>query len=296
MGRQLEHARHRNDRGLNSRMPLPAPAAPWKASLLLYRTRNLGDMIQTLALSRLLPQCDGIFRHRLGALAADSFLIVNGMLDKDRPPSRNGHSLFAGVSGPHFRAGQYLRWLAESPYPVGARDPATLQTLSAAGIPAALIGCATLTLPRYTGPRSGVYSVDATAAGPASAERRSQAITRHFTVEQQWAAALGALETFRTAEAVYTSRLHVALPCLAFGTPVWIASPSQSAWHPSRFGLLEAMGIEYERLVTAGVSPWAGRYVEFLETHLNRRIEPGEPKMPVSAYRPSRWTPEWWRW
>src|SRR5690606_14440125 len=106
----------------------------------VYRTRNLGDMVQTLALSRLLPPAGGLFRHRLHTLAPGQSLVVNGMLDKDRPPLHGGNCLFAGVSGPHFRPARYLRWMAQSPYPVGARDPDTVTAVARAGIPATLLG------------------------------------------------------------------------------------------------------------------------------------------------------------
>lgn len=261
-------------------------------TLLLYRSRNLGDIMQSLALSRLLPPCKGIFRHRLQTLSPGESLIVNGMFDKDRPPAFGAECLFAGVSGPHFRRSFYLRWMAQSPFPIGARDPATADTAKAIGLNASLIGCATLTLPPYDGPRKGIYSVDTRGPGVAL----SQTITRRWTVEEQWTGAITALDKFRTAEAVYTSRLHVALPCLAFGTPVWIANPATHAWHPSRFGLLEAMGIPWESLTTADVSPWARRYTQFLETHLQMPIVPGTPKLPATTYRPSSWIPEWWRW
>jgi hypothetical protein len=80
---------------------------------------------------------------------------------------------------------------------------------------------------------------------------------------------------------VYTSRLHVALPCLAFGTPVWIANPSRGAWRPSRFSLLEQLGIRYETLVTVDVASWASSYVKFLETHLAAPVVAGDPKLPT---------------
>lgn len=259
-------------------------------SLLVYRVRNLGDMIQTLALSRLLPRAAGTFRHRLSAAEAGRLLILNGFLGEDAPPRRGATCLFAGVSGPHFRSRQYLRWMARSPYPIGARDPFTVEQMRIAGLPSTLIGCATLTLPRYDGPRAGVYSVDY----PGPGERLSHHISRGDSVARQWEMALQALARYRTAEAVYTSRLHVALPCLAYGTPVWISDP-RSAWRPGRFGIVEELGVPYETLVTADVSPWARRYVAFLEAQCAARIDEGDPKMPMVSSRSNRWLPRWWR-
>lgn len=57
--------------------------------------------------------------------------------------------MLAGVSGPQFRKQADLRWLKAFGQPVGARDRQTVDALTAAAIPASLIGCATLTLPRY---------------------------------------------------------------------------------------------------------------------------------------------------
>ena len=123
-------------------------------SLLLYRSRNLGDMIQTFALSRLLPKAKGVFRHRLRTVSPDRFLVWNGYLDKDAPPATGVKCLFAGVSGPHFRQTEYLRLMAQSRFPIGARDPFTLNLVQSAGLSASLIGCATLTFSTYPGPQS----------------------------------------------------------------------------------------------------------------------------------------------
>ena len=125
------------------------------------------------------------------------------------------------------------QWTALSPEPIprldarfsfliGARDPVTMEFLINAGLPSILAGCGTLTLPRYDGKRSGIYSVDYRVPGTPLTHR----ISREFSVERQWKAALHALDSYRSAEAICISRLHVALPCLAFGIPVWIAKPS----------------------------------------------------------------------
>jgi hypothetical protein len=249
-------------------------------------------MIQTVAISRHLPHATGVFRHRLSAAPQDRLLIFNGLLDKCRPPKHGTPSLFAGVSGPHFRRQKYLHWMANSSYPIGARDPSTLAQLQSGGLPAVLIGCATLTLPRYDGPRSGVYSVDY----PGPGQQLSHRISRRDSAATQWQAALEALAKYRSAEAVYTSRLHVALPCLAYGTPVWIANPKRGAWRACRFGIVEELGLPYEALVTADVSEWARKYLGFLETHLSLRIDSGEPKMPTVPAVSNSWLPRWWPW
>jgi len=251
-------------------------------SVLLYRVRNLGDMIQTVALSRLLPQTAGVYRHRLDDAVPDRLLIVNGLLDKDLPPRPGGAScLFAGVSGPHFHTKAYLRWMAASRFPIGARDPYTMNLAVSAGLQSVCIGCATLTLPRYDGPRSGVYSVDSDGPG----RQLSHEISRSVAVERQWEMALEALERYRTAEAVYTSRLHVALPCLAYGTPVRLANPIGRAWKPNRYSITEEIGLRYDTLMTIDVTSWRKRYLEFLEVGLSNSITPSDPTMPSVGAR-----------
>jgi hypothetical protein len=258
-------------------------------TVVVYRCQNLGDMIQTLALTRLLPQAHGVYRHRLPDAPADRTLVLNGMLDKDAPPRAGApRCVLAGVSGPHFRKQAYLRWMKAAGHPVGARDRETVSALTAAGIPTSLTGCATLTLPRYDGPRKGVYSVDC----PGPGQALTHTISRELGVASQWAQALDLLERYRTAEAVHTSRLHVALPCLAFGTPVWIADPRRGAWHPHRFSLLDELGVPYETLTTADIAPMARRFESFLAAQLGHAIEPGEPKMPLLPPDPG---PPGWR-
>jgi hypothetical protein len=135
-------------------------AAGGRFSCVAHRTRNIGDMIQTIALTRLLPPSAAVFRHDLSRAPADRVFVVNGFLERDRPQRLGPDCLFAGVSGPYMRHAMYLDWLRRSPCPVGARDPATAARLSRAGISAELVGCATLTLPGYDGPRREILSVD----------------------------------------------------------------------------------------------------------------------------------------
>jgi hypothetical protein len=96
-------------------------------------------------------------------------------------------------------------------------------------------------------------------------------------VEQQWFKALRCMETYRKAERVHTSRLHVFLPCLAFGTPVRFVGPVDK-----RTSILKELDIPHGKLVTRDVSKWKERFIGFLCRHLGERdVHEGEPKMPV---------------
>lgn len=264
----------------------PVDDSAARLSCLIYRTRNLGDMIQTLALSRLLSRMTGVYRHALDEAPARRGFVVNGFLEGDAPPREGPVPLFAGVSGPYWRREAYLSWLRRSPWSIGARDPVTWERLGAEGIRSEMIGCATLTLPRYDGPRSGIYSVDCDGPGT----RMTHVISRNLSLAGQWAQAREFLEKYRKAEAVHTSRLHVALPCLAFGTPVWVARPHGAAF-PERFSLIDALGCSWEKLTVKDVSAVATAYREFLGRHLGLCIRPGEPVCPIPVRTNGlRWT------
>lgn len=250
-------------------------------SCMVYRVGNLGDMIQTVALSQLLPQSNGIFRHAMRRAPRNQLLIVNGFLERDPAGSQVQRALFSGVSGPYWRRKEYLEWFRLSPWPIGARDPHSFEGFKEAGLRSELVGCATMTFPRYNGRRSGILSVDFP-GGPGTA--LTHRISRRMTVKEQWNRALCLLDRYRTAEAVYTSRLHVALPCLAMGTPVCIASP-KNAPLPERFSILEEIGVPYGRLCEFDLSQWAERYCRFLSAQLEIPIEIGAPKPPVLVER-----------
>ncbi|MEI9897267.1 MAG: polysaccharide pyruvyl transferase family protein [Chthoniobacter sp.] len=236
-----------------------------------YRqTWNIGDAIQTIALQRLLPSVSYLWRDK-DSPVPDSPYIVNGWLGNNRPPVEHKNCLFAGVYV-HGNEDNY-RWIGNSCFPeVGARDPATVMWCADRKIRASLVGCATLSFDPYHGPRSGRYAVDAEAPDAASIS--------HDIGDLDWDAQLSLardlLRRYRRAELVVTSRLHVALPCLAFGTPVIISDPMQwgNAERNRRFSILDAVGVRYGTPHVQDVSEWRRRYVDFLERNLAIRIIP----------------------
>ena len=127
--------------------------------VLSYRNGgNLGDTIQTLALSRLLPgMLEGVYRDAADFLLPGPPFVVNGYLCENTPHSPD--CIFAGIYVGGRRTEQ-LEWIRQSRYSIGARDPATVQVLRTVGIESEMIGCATLTLPRYTGARHGCVRID----------------------------------------------------------------------------------------------------------------------------------------
>jgi hypothetical protein len=239
-----------------------------------HGTYNLGDAIQTYALTRLLPQpiaC--MYRHKMHQIKRDEMVVANGYLCDE--PYQNEKTLFAGiyVGGSH---DSYLKWIKKSPFKVGARDPFTVKYLKDRGITSEMVGCATTTLPRYVGARSGILSID---------DGRNCPVTQDCSTVNwcsQWQMAIGSLEMMKRAALVVTKRLHVALPCLAMGTPVYIDSSVESeVLAPKRFSLLLEMGFKFNEAMSIDISPFAQKYVEFLSEGIGEAVVPREfPEMP----------------
>jgi hypothetical protein len=245
-----------------------------KAHLPIYDgTTNIGDTIQTVALARLIGgPCVGVDRDLpFPNLYPEAPFVVNGWLGWGEPRTANP-CVFAGVHLGH-KEPEYIAWMREGLKPVGARDSYTLGLLKSHGVEAELVGCATLTLPRYEGPRKGRYSIDV------DREPDTVVLTSEIprlTWAEEWETALRRLELLRKAEIVYSSRIHVILPCLAFGTPV--AFPTRSfkgLFDKSRLGILHDIGFVYDRPVQLDVSQVAARFKAFLGGFLNFPLEEG---------------------
>lgn len=247
--------------------------------LTYWNTGNLGDVLQTIALSRFLPPTLGIPRCRLTEqLHADKLFVVNGWHRWPREvPASDANCLFAGIHC----ADAHVPWVRQSRFPAGARDPFTHEVFQRAGIPSVMLGCATLTFPNHTGPRDGALSVDFP-DGPGA--QLTHGLRREVPFAAQWKLGLAALARYSRAAEVHTSRLHVALPCLALGTPV--------ALHPARFqrerySLFEQLGLEYGKLQQLDISPLRDGFIAFLRQHLGE-LTIGEPKLPTE---PPDWPP-----
>jgi hypothetical protein len=240
--------------------------------LTYWATANLGDALQTIALSRFLPPALGIPRCRLPEqLHAEKLFVVNGWHRWPREvPASDANCLFAGIHC----ADAHVPWLRQSRFPLGARDPFTHALLQRHGLDSVLLGCATLTFPRYDGPRDGALSVDFP-GGPGVP--LTHGLKRAAPFAAQWQLGLRALDRYRRAAEVHTSRLHVALPCLAFGTPVAF---HPAKFQPERYGLLELLGVKFGELQTLDVTPQRERFIAFLRAHLGEITE-GEPKLPA---------------
>lgn len=257
------------------------PPSPRFRVFAYERTGNLGDAIQTYALCRLLgARCAAVFRDREMPHFDDRIpLVANGWLGH-RAHGHPDNTLFAGVHMARHEA-QFSAWMRRSPYPVGARDPYTAGLLGAFAVRCVMIGCATLTFDRYRGARKGRYCID---AGGGPADMPLSNTIDDISWPEQWNLARELLGRIRTAELVTTSRLHVVLPCLAFGTPVMFPSKRLgSLFEKQRLSLLFDLGFVFDTPVEMDVTGRAAGYVSFLEGSVGPLVRADEPAMPETC-------------
>jgi hypothetical protein len=255
---------------------------PTGFAVLTARTTNLGDDIQALAALSHLPVAHHVidrddiagselppgtpvvlngwwtnYPERLSASACTlDPLLTSIHLARTGVLSANGTTVLQALERPEVLA--FLR----AHGPVGCRDQATVDVLSERGVAAYFSGCLTLTLER-----SGVSSPAARALlvvdlprSLAGQVRRSTSlpvevgtnwISPRSLARERMLAARHRLMQIERAEAVVTTRLHVALPSLALGVPVlWVVSAgadgrvdSYRSWvpHTTAEGLAEAL-------------------------------------------------------
>ncbi len=233
-----------------------------------YSTENLGDDIQAIAAKRFLPENSiPIERDFIGTFENSSQIpvIVNGWFmlrnnfysTKEKhnfnwPPSINIDPLLISLHfTPNFiktllskRNKQYLI----DHGPVGARDYYTLQILQKYNIPSYFSGCITLTLQNDELERDDiVYAVDIDKDCLTYLKKKTSYPVEELThtlpenlrldTEGRLKLTETLLTKYKKAKFVVTSRLHVALPCLAFQTPVLLIdkTPDDSRF----FGLKE---------------------------------------------------------
>jgi len=226
------------------------------AILRYERTGNLGDEIQSLAAAAVLPQVDLMIERDSLEGARPCTLVMNGwwMWPPYRfPPPDGVKPVIVGFhAGAGFRriirrSSQIQDWFAQ--HPPGVRDRATHEFFISLGIESTITNCLSLTLPRHDPPRTGgVVLADVPrrveAALPADVSEGARRVT-HRCQEPSHAArfrmARSLLDQYALARLVVTTRLHAALPCLAFGTPVVFLRAGSANFEPARLSALEGI-------------------------------------------------------
>ncbi|MDE7310119.1 MAG: polysaccharide pyruvyl transferase family protein [Eubacterium sp.] len=217
--------------------------------MVVDKTDNIGDDIQSYAASRFLPEVsfyidreklDAFYGSRDGCQVA---VIMNAwyMYQKFHwPPSPYIYPLFVSMHisendyygiGTRFLdglGGEFLRQYE----PIGARDWTTQAILEKKGIKSYISGCLTLTLDKFEdiNKTNIVYLVDIEEKDKRILqeqfpEEEYVEITHdvtyfHVGYEERMQKVEELLKKYQGAKCVITSRLHCALPCLALETPV----------------------------------------------------------------------------
>ena len=207
-------------------------------------SNNLGDEIQSIAAQQFLPQVDvHVQREDLKSFfyREPVKMILNGWYMHNPvqwPPSAHITPLMTSFhidrSNPEVAkkllSGEGEHFFRQYKMPVGVRDLSTLALFTEAKIPAFFSGCLTLTLKRNPQIVQGEY-VCAVDVSPATVEwlksrtkRPIHVLTNEipaslpFRIKMELAQAM--LEIYQGAHCVVTGRLHAAMPCLAYETPV----------------------------------------------------------------------------
>lgn len=262
-----------------------------------FPSGNVGDYIQSLAAIQFLPRIDVfVEREDMQGVAdqGDIFLIMNGWFmhrPENFPPPKNIHPFYISfcVADERMLSSDAISHLKEHE-PIGCRDIATLEALSARGVKAYFSGCLTLSLEKSTrSKKESVYIVDVSDVilknMPDYLVKRAHRVSHLASLFREWrdifymgrvkffkegrigkmidffyfvmwcipvsiirflftmrskksvatflnlVRARVLLDSYSRAELVVTSRLHVALPCLAFGTPVVFFRPHYKEDH-----------------------------------------------------------------
>jgi hypothetical protein len=253
------------------------PATDWtqwdvvmtRFALLAYSTYNLGDEIQSIAAQQFLPHTDLLIDRDNWTTDTvpdgEHKIILNGWFTRNPnkwpPPAFLSPCLVSmHITRERFRPaalippaevllqGKNLEYLRRY-QPIGARDLWTASLLQQHGVESYFSGCLTLTLGAADGRdrRDYICAVDLPdELYQALAERSRSPIfrlahrdTHGGTFAQRCANVTELLNLYAHAKCVITTRLHCALPCLAFETPILFVNQVPDPYRLS--GLLDLM-------------------------------------------------------
>ncbi len=216
----------------------------YQHALLKHASINLGDEIQSLAAKQFLPRVDcmldrdGVESWRLDR---PTKIILNGWFkhrpEEWPPKDSNVTPLFISFhiaddydSSVDLLTGEKAISYYKKHAPIGCRDLHTMKLLRAKGVEAYFSGCLTLTLRNPFSKRTDkIYFVDvdpavARALLPSRVSEEvlflKHEVPLHTPLADKFCLAQTYLNNYASAKLVVTSRLHCALPCVAFGTPV----------------------------------------------------------------------------
>lgn len=225
-----------------------------------YCGANLGDHVQSLALLQHVRPRTLLLRDHFRP-HPELLLAANGWLTKGQIPTRDEFRdvKYLGIYLPPRLRTPEVAAKFQGLGTIGCRDHVTAAFLQQHDIPVYLCRCATLSFPRYDGPREQIVCVD---VAPAIVDRVRRRYRQQFgdvitlthnlprpspadmterLIRSQFERAHHFLSLYRAASLVVTSRIHVALPCLAFGTPVILLSGKSD-----RYEIFSGTGVNWD--------------------------------------------------
>lgn len=243
-------------------------------SYISHSTINIGDDIQSIAAKRFLPKnAVAVDREFISEFTHDSKVktVISGWFmhqkgtywdlsiplpEKSWPPSTYINPFFisihfTGTFSPTVFSEENIEYL-KMHGPIGARDLYTLDELQKRDIPSYFSGCLTLTLENECKERNDfIYLVDldeqsieyikSKTSSPVVVLTHGRSLLQLLSVEHRLKYAEQLLDLYRKGKCVVTTRLHAAMPCLAFKTPVlMLSSNNKQGGIDHRFvGLIE---------------------------------------------------------
>jgi Polysaccharide pyruvyl transferase len=235
------------------------PHADSNLAVFSYCGANLGDHVQSLALLQHVRPRTLVLRDHFRP-QPELLLAANGWLTKGQIPTRQEFrdvKFFGIYLPPRLRTAEVAAKF-QGLGTIGCRDHVTAKFLQQHDVPVFLCRCATLSFPRYEGPREQIVCVDVSPAIVERVRRRYRqqlgeviTLTHHLPrpspadmtdrlIRSQFERAHHFLSLYRSAALVVTNRIHVALPCLAFGTPVIVLSG-----HSDRYEIFSGTGVDW---------------------------------------------------
>lgn len=222
-------------------------------SYIVNSGNNIGDDIQSIAIQRFLTG-DAVplerefvsefnYNKKINAVISGWFMHdQNGYWDLVRPLPKVGWPPSPAID-PFFISIHFTKTFLSTVFsdenieylkrhaPIGARDFFTLNELQKRNIPSYFSGCLTLTLENTHKERNDIiYLVDlddqcvnyikSKVKSPVVVLTHGRSILQFLTYEHRLQYAEYILDLYRKAKCVVTARLHAAMPCLAFETPI----------------------------------------------------------------------------
>jgi hypothetical protein len=224
-----------------------------KIAALTWDSTNIGDDVQTIAVTQHLPRVDFYLRREelKSYDGPECLLVMNGWFrptEQNWPPSDKIHPIFFGFHSEPVKVLDTYKDYLKRHAPIGCRDRGTMIYLQSLGIDAYLSLCATLTFEPFAdrNPKN-LFLIDARANFMESSIREALPLQRRtvshnfFNEDLQWrlSYAKSLMEAYgKTAGMVITNRIHAAMPCVAMGIPVvFIAERNSRREIVEEFGL-----------------------------------------------------------